>query len=123
MLLRRYSNGVEILSVDENGIRKSLEKIAIEIKNSHPDVKDIILFGSFSKMDFTPYSDLDIAIIVNKTGKRFVERTDDFIDYFMEIPLDTNLIVYTVEEIDRMTKSGDRFIKEIGKGIRLINSS
>lgn len=119
MLQRQYLDGVRILSVDKNSLRESLQKIAIRIKGEHPEVNEIILFGSFSKKNFTPYSDIDLAIIVDKTDKKFIERSDDYIDYFTEIPFDTNLIVYTSEEIDQMIKSGNSFAIEIKKGIRL----
>lgn len=119
MLQRQYLDGVRILSVDENSVRESLQKIAIKIKDEHPEVKEIILFGSFSKKDFTPYSDIDLAIIVEKTDKRFIERMDNFIDYFIEVPFDTNLIVYTSQEINQMVKGRNSFAIEIKKGIRL----
>lgn len=119
MLQRQYLDGVRILSVDENSLRESLKKISVRIKAEHPEVNEIILFGSFSKKDYTPYSDIDIAIIVDKTDKRFIERPDDYIDYFIDIPFDTNLVVYSREEIDRMVMSGNSLAIEIKKGIRL----
>lgn len=119
MLQKQYLDGVKILSVDENSLRESLKKIADKIKAEHPKVNEITLFGSFSKGDFTPSSDIDIAIIVDKTDKRFIERSDDYVDYFTEFPFDTNLVVYSAEEIDRMIKNGNSFAIEIKKGIRL----
>lgn len=119
MLQRQYLDGVEILSVDEKKIIKKLKEIAEEIKLKHSGIKEIILFGSFSKKEYTPQSDIDIAIVIDKTEKKFIERADEFIDYFSEIPLDVNLIVYTFEEIDKMAKSENYFIREIMDGIRL----
>lgn len=119
MLQRQYLDGVKILSVDENNLRESLKRIAGKIKAEHPEVIEINLFGSFAKKDFTPYSDIDIAIIVKKTDKSFIERTDNFIDYFIEVPFDVNLIVYTTQEINQMVKDGGSFAIEIKKGIRL----
>ncbi len=119
MLQSQYLDGVKILSVDENSLRESLKKIADKIKAEHPKVKEIILFGSFSKRDFTPYSDMDLAIIVDKTDKKFIERSDDYLDYFTGFPFDANLVVYTSEEIDRMVRSGSSFAIEIKRGIRL----
>lgn len=120
MLLKQSLHGVEILSIDEEKIRALLKGISKKIKAKHNEVREVILFGSFSKKDFTPYSDIDIAIIVDETDKKFIKRADEFIDYFIEVPLDVNLIVYTAEEISKMVNAGNNFIKEIIiKGVRL----
>ncbi len=119
MLQRQYFDGVEILSIELNSLMKILREISARIKVEHPEVNEIILFGSFSKNDFTPNSDIDIAIIVNETNKKFIERLDDYINYFAEIPLDSNLVVYTAGEIERMVKNGYSLAIEIKKGIGL----
>ena len=64
-------------------------------------------------------SDLDIAIIVNDTHRKFIERQDDFIEYFLNIPFDTCIVVYTSQEINQMIKSGNKFIMEIKEGKKL----
>jgi predicted nucleotidyltransferase len=112
-------NGVEVLSVDLNKIRKSLENIASKIKTEHSQVIKIILFGSFVKNNFTPYSDIDIAIIVKDSSKNFLHRQDDFIDYFKHLKLDVNIVVYTQEELEKMKKTDNKFIKEILQGENL----
>lgn len=98
---------------------KRLKEITNAIKLKHSEIKEIILFGSFFKRDYTPRSDIDIAIVIDKTDKKFIERADEFIDYFTELPFDVNLVVYTSEEITKMTKSKNHFIREIMNGIRL----
>lgn len=119
MLQRKSLDGVEILSVDISDLRELLKEISRGIKYEHPEVKEIILFGSFSKGNFTPYSDIDIALIVNDTDKRFIERQDEFIGYFKDIGFDTNIIVYTQKEIERMRREENKFIKEIEKGEKI----
>ena len=118
MLLKQYSSGVEILSVDEDKLRKKIKEIVQEIKAEHTEVKEVILFGSFSKGDFTPYSDIDIAIVIDKTDKKFIERNDDFIDYFIDIPFDVNLVIYTSDEFLGFKRSKNKLIGEIIEGIR-----
>lgn len=119
MLQKQFLDGVEILSVDANSLKKSLQEIAARIKAEHPEVNEIILFGSFSKKDFTPYSDIDIAIIVNETDKKFIERVDDFVDYFTGLPFDVNIITYTSGEFEQMLKTGNSFVIEIRNGVKL----
>lgn len=120
MLQKQYSDGVEILSIDKEQLKKMLQEISIKIKTDHPEVNEIILFGSFSKNEFTPWSDLDIAIIVEQTDKSFIKRLDDFLDYFLPFPLDVNLAIYTSKEKSKMLTEGNRFIREILKGINLL---
>lgn len=119
MLQSKYLDGVEILSVNVDSLRSSLREIASKIKSKYPHVLKIILFGSFGKDNFTPYSDVDIAIILKETDKHFLKRQDEFIDYFVNIPFDVNLIVYKQEEFNKMLREGNNFIREIMKGIRL----
>ncbi len=121
MLLKQYSDGVEILSVNENQLREVLYEISSRIKTEHQEVKEIILFGSLIKKEFLPSSDIDIAIIVNKTDKKFIERLEEFLDYFSMIPFDINLVVYTMEEKEKMLQAKYRFVLEIVKGEKLIS--
>jgi len=71
MLQKKLLNGVEILSVDINKIKKALKNITLKIKRNYPEVVKIILFGSFAKNNYTPYSDIDIAIIENFKNYEF----------------------------------------------------
>ncbi|MFH8039025.1 MAG: nucleotidyltransferase domain-containing protein [Candidatus Aenigmatarchaeota archaeon] len=122
MLQRKYLNGVEILSVEIDKLKTNLKEIAKKIKTDNSLVSKIILFGSFSKNNYTPYSDIDIAIILKYTNKKFLERQDEFIEYFKPLPFDVNLVVYTEDEFTRMSHDRNSLISEIEKGIVLISS-
>lgn len=119
MLEKRYLDGVEILSVNNRNLGEKLREIAHKIKSEHPEVEEIILFGSFSKNSYTPYSDIDIAIIVSGTRKDFIKRQDDFIDYFSSLPFDVNLVVYTSKEFNDMLKQQNNFVREVREGLSL----
>ena len=93
MLQRRFSNGVEILSIDVNKLMQELKEITCKMKKGKKEVKKVILFGSFSKGNFSPQSDLDIAIIVSDSQKSFLLRGDDYIDYFLGLGIDVNLLL------------------------------
>ena len=49
MRRRRFSDGVEIVSVDERALRERLEAIAAQIRAKHPGVEEVVLFGSFAR--------------------------------------------------------------------------
>lgn len=107
---------VQIFRIDDIELKRSLHNIARRISFGHSEVKDVILFGSFSTGSFTPGSDLDVAIIMSDTAARFLDRPGMFIGYFSELDLDVSLVVYTVDEFELMLKAGNKFIQEIRKG-------
>ncbi|MCS7287480.1 MAG: nucleotidyltransferase domain-containing protein, partial [Anaerolineae bacterium] len=38
------------------------------MRREHPRVREVVLFGSFARGDFTPRSDVDIAILLSGDG-------------------------------------------------------
>ena len=75
----------------------------------------IFLFGSFSKGNFSPESDVDILIIVKKISIPFLERRDQFYKFFKGIPFDVNILIYSEAEIEKMKKNRNLFIIDIMK--------
>lgn len=110
---------VRITRVDAKRLTRSLSDTAGKIRSEHPEVSNIILFGSFSKGTFTSQSDVDVAIIVLRSRQRFMDRPEVFMDYFSDIDVQVNVIVYTVQEFERLLKVGNRFVQEIQNGQRL----
>lgn len=104
---------MKILSVDYNALFKSLQEICNKIRQEHNHVKKLFLFGSFLKGNYTPESDVDIMIVVEQDDTPFLERRDLFSDFFLDIPFDVNLLVYTENELHNMLKKGSLFIKGI----------
>lgn len=119
MLEKKFLNGVEVVSVNADQLREKIKYISNKIKKDKPQVLRIILFGSFAKGNFTPYSDIDIAIIVKNCKKKFIERQDDFIEYFKQLCCDVNLVIYTQAEYKNLINSSSNFIKEIEQGMNL----
>lgn len=110
---------VEVFTVDADALIRWLNEVTVKIRAEHHEVRDIVLFGSFSKNTFTPASDIDIAIIVSSTQHRFIDRSSIYQGYFSGVDLDTNIFVYTVEELQHMRKSGNVFVEELKSGKRL----
>jgi predicted nucleotidyltransferase len=119
MLQEKYYNGVKIISVDKSKVEKNLNGKLKKIKKENQNVKNIFLFGSFIKGTFKPTSDIDVAIILKESGKNFVKRCDDFVDYFIDLGMDVNLLVYTEKEFSKMLEKGSIFAKEILKGKKI----
>jgi predicted nucleotidyltransferase len=64
-----------------------------------PKVKRVILFGSVTENRATPASDVDIVIVVTESTRSFHDRSPEFIAYFKDIGLGTDIFVYTQSEI------------------------
>lgn len=105
--------------MDAEALRSRLEEIAGRIRREHPKVQKIWLFGSFARGDFTPRSDVDIAILLSEDGGPFLTRADAFLDYFADLPLDVNLLVYTQEEMERMLAEGNWLARAVVEGVPL----
>jgi len=110
MLRERFLNSVKITSVDTAKLRETLSEIASNLKAKHPEVKDLFLFGSFARGDYTPESDIDILIVCSNLNLPFLMRAEKFGDFFRNLPFDVNLLVYTEEELHRMQEEKNPFI-------------
>jgi predicted nucleotidyltransferase len=79
----------------------------------------VVPFGSFARGDFTPRSDGDVAVLLSEEGEPFLKRADAFLEYFADLALDVNLLVYTRDEVERMVADGSRLAMAIREGVPL----
>ena len=61
-----------------------------------PEILQIGYFGSYARGDWGVGSDLDIVVIVERTGKPFEMRACDFDT--KELPVQADVLVYTQDE-------------------------
>jgi predicted nucleotidyltransferase len=92
----------------ETALRQYLKRI-----NTHVKVHQAILFGSYAHDNYSPGSDIDIAIIADDLprdpGKRFVMLKDTVLG------LDLQPFAYTTEEWKKMLQTDSGFAAEIAK--------
>ena len=85
-----------------------LREVAASIKSVHPDCT-VILFGSYARGDQHDDSDLDICVLVPELTYR---RADMEIDAACSIrrgfPLAIDLLLYTYDEFEELSKSKSR---------------
>jgi len=80
------------------------------------NVLKAFLFGSWAKDNYSPYSDLDILIIIESSHKKMRDRLPDFLP--RHAPVGVDVFVYTKEEAEKSS-----FVKKIIKeAIPLIES-
>lgn len=81
---------------DAKTVDAAARRWAARIAQERPDVLRIGYFGSYARGDWGVGSDLDVIIIVDKSDKPFEMRASDWDT--LEIPVPTDVLVYTQEE-------------------------
>ena len=99
----------------ETALQHYLKRIRTQVK-----VHQAILFGSYAQDDYSPGSDIDIAIIADDLpsdpGKRFVMLKDTVLG------LDLQPFAYTSEEWEKMVETNSSFASEILKHGKVLTS-
>jgi predicted nucleotidyltransferase len=113
VLHEKFLNSVKVTSVDIAKLREALAEAVKNLKSEHPEVKEVFLFGSFSRGDYTPESDVDILIVCSSLHLPFLMRAERFIDFFCALPFDVNLLVYTEEEFHQLQSEKNPFLLSI----------
>jgi predicted nucleotidyltransferase len=90
-----------------------LKKIAAEIKHTNPDVLEISLFGSLVRGDHAPGSDADLFILVREDGQSPLERIPRFLGLFLNSPVGTDVLPYTLKEVEAMRREGNLLLAHI----------
>lgn len=100
----------------ETALQHYLKRISTQVK-----VHQAILFGSYAQDNYSPGSDVDIAVIADNLpgdpGKRFAMLKDTVLG------LDLQPFAYSIEEWDRMVKTHSSFAKEILEHGRILRSA
>ena len=76
--------------------------------NIRPELVALGYFGSHARGDTGFGSDLDVLAIVKETGRPRLERNRDW--PYERLPVPADLLVYTVDEWDRLRQRGGRFV-------------
>ncbi len=83
------------------------------MKARHPEIEQVLLFGSLARGDAVPGSDADLLLILSSAELPFLERIPRYLPE--GLPLGVDLFPYTQEEIDRMLAEGNQFIRQAMK--------
>ena len=95
-----------------------LKIVAQQMKTTHPQVEQVLLFGSLARGQAVPGSDADLLVILSSATEPFIERIPRYLP--TGLPLGVDVFPYTRDEIDRMLSQGHPFITQaITEGIAL----
>ena len=102
--MSRSLSTVVIKSVDEDGVRRAADAWAARLLHEHPEVDEVVFFGSFARGTFAPGSDLDVLIVLDRSDMLPRDRLPTYLPGAFPVGLD--LFVLTREEIERNPSSG-----------------
>lgn len=103
---------VRVIAVDEAAVRDALKLYADRLKE-RPEVLAVYLCGSWAKGSYTPYSDVDLLIVLEADNRLPHDRIPDYLPG--RFPVSMDLFVYTLEEI-----KNSRFAAELLKEAKQI---
>ena len=104
VIQRKSYGSVKVFWLDKELLKKRIQKAARRVMSNNSSVEKVILFGSLAVDRATAFSDADILIIVKDSTKRFIDRPNDFSEYFQNMGVEVDLFVYTRKEIEQKEK-------------------
>lgn len=99
---------VKVTYFDRDAVESALGEHVRRLATRHPDVEEVILFGSLVAGTPVPGSDADLLILLSRSDRPFLERIPTFLP--AGFPVSVDVFPYTREEIERMAAADNRFI-------------
>jgi predicted nucleotidyltransferase len=108
---------VVIKSIDKNQVRDAVAAYVAGLRDKHPEIQQVIWFGSWVDGLPVPGSDVDLCLIVSSCDKHPRDRISDYLP--VGFPTGIDLVVYTEEEFNRLPESSPGFHKAITTGVEV----
>ena len=108
---KQSSHSVKIRFADKEAVFRGLSRYLDELKENHPEVEAVGLFGSYSTGDYSVGSDVDLLVILKDSLIPLPDRIVAFLP--TRFPVGVDVFPYTVEELRRMNNEGNFWIKHI----------
>jgi uncharacterized protein len=96
-------SSVEIKSVNVAEVRRRADEYAHELLATHPEVEEVIVFGSFANHTYAPGSDLDVFIVLREASESPRERLPRFLPTRFPVPVD--VFPFTRAEMEERAES------------------
>jgi predicted nucleotidyltransferase len=100
---------VEITWFDRAAVERALQEHVRHLSTRHPEIEEIVLFGSMAKGRPVPGSDVDLLIVLSASYRPFLDRIPAFLpDRF---PVGVDVFPYTRHELERMNRDGNALVR------------
>ena len=117
---KRLSSSVRVRFLDAPAILEKLRLISKDILENNYNVLGIYIFGSLATGNYAPGSDADILIVLKEDDRRFIDRIPEFLRYFLNASIATDVFPYTKKEIEGMIAEKNPFITTLWKGKKIL---
>jgi uncharacterized protein len=112
------SSTVAVTYFDKAGVRKATEGLARDLAARHPEVEEVILFGSVAWGTPVPGSDVDLMLVLSGSARPFPDRIGRYVP--TGFPVGVDVFPYTRAEIARMRADGNLLVLDaLRRGVTL----
>ena len=80
------------------------------MRERHPEIEWIALFGSLARGDAVPGSDADLLIVVSHSSESFLQRAVGYRP--ADVGVSVDVVAYTREELAALLKTGNAFVRQ-----------
>jgi predicted nucleotidyltransferase len=99
-------------------VERALDDYVRALVARRPEVQEVILFGSLVTGIPVPGSDVDLMLILDRSGRSFLDRIPEFLP--AGFPVGVDVFPYTRDEIEGMSAEGNRFVQGVLRDGRLL---
>lgn len=91
---------VSVTWFDKEAVWRAVEAHAAVLAARHPEIEEIVVFGSLVRGTAVPGSDVDLLIILSASDRSFLDRIPAFLPG--AFPCGVDVFPYTRAELERM---------------------
>jgi UTP:GlnB (protein PII) uridylyltransferase len=109
---------VQVFWLNRPEILNRLQSAVKELTRRHPEIEQVVLFGSLARGEAVPGSDADLLLVLRESREPFLERSARYRPAEVGIGLD--LIVYTQQELAELQAQGNALVAQALKEGRVL---
>ena len=114
---KESSSSVEIKYTNPAEVDAAVREWAESLRRNNSSVRRVIWFGSWTRGEFRPGSDVDACLIVHASDRSPRERAAEFLP--PRFPVGMDLFVYTEAEFANLEQSHPEWYAAITSGIQV----
>lgn len=99
---------VKVTWFDRQGVEQALGDHVRRLTGRHPEIEEVILFGSLVSGTPVPGSDVDLLLVLSHSNRSFLDRIPAYLP--TGFPVSVDVFPYTREELERMTADGNHLV-------------
>ena len=106
----KSSASVKVFWLDRPRLIARLKRAAQALSEQHPEIEQIVLFGSLARGDAVPGSDADLLIVVRHSTEPFLDRAVRYRP--ADVGVGVDVVAYTREELAALLEEGNAFVRQ-----------